>query len=363
MQIIRTTDRMNFKRCRQAWDFGSKMRQNYEPLTLPKALDFGTAFHYAMEVFYDPMTWDDRQVKEALAIKAFNDIIDKQRIKQLTVNGSQETELVVELEQDYHERLEMGLGMLKYYFYYSAENDNFKPIATEIEFEVPIPVPAGFRSSLANRFHEFSFVGLDGNLKWDHQPVVYQGRIDLLAQDEKGRYIIVDHKTAAQFGDLTWLALDEQCTSYGWAVEHSLGLDVSGILYNQVRKKAPQEPKLLKSGMLSENKSADTTAELFLSACTKLGQDPAIYSDYLDHLNNNGKEFVRRTFVRRTAREYETQTRRIFLEALEMIQQPLIYPNPSSMNCNGCMFLQPCLATQDGGDSQYFLKELYRKRK
>jgi hypothetical protein len=362
MKAIRTTDRMNFKRCRQSWDFGSKLRQNYEPLRMPKALDFGTAFHKALEVYYSPLTWGDEnfQVRVELSKQAFRNAINEHRTRQLKITG--DTELIFELEQDFQERLDLGLGMLENYYYYSKYNDNFKPIAVELDFEVPISIPEGYRSHLANRFHEFNFDGMENILQHNREPVVYQGRIDLLVEDEKGRYIIVDHKTASQFGDLTWLALDEQCTSYGWALQHVLGLEVSGIMYNQVRKKSPVKPTVLKNGTLSQAKNADTTAELFISTAQDLNHDLNMYSDYIAYLESNPKEFIRRTFVRRTEEEYKQQSIRIFLEALEMIQSPLIYPNPSSMNCNGCMFFAPCSAKQSGGDVEFLLKEMYRKR-
>ena len=351
---------MNFKRCRQLWDFGSKLRLNYEPLKMPKALDFGTAIHKALEVYYDPTTWHDYEIRSTLAMKAFYDIIEQQKQKQLKITG--DSTLIFEFEQDFVERRDLGKAMLLNYFSYSKENDNFTPIATELDFEVPIFIPNGYKSHLTSRFHQFSFLDESGVLFYEKKPVVYQGRIDLLIQDEKGRYVIVDHKTATNFGDLTWLELDEQCTSYGWALEHVLGLDVSGILYNQIRKKAPSTPAVLKNGMLSVAKNSDTTYEMFKATAESLGHDLSMYSDHLQYLKDNPKEFVRRTFVRRTEKEYETQSLRIFLEALEMIQDPLIYPNPTSMNCNGCMFFAPCSAKQSGGDVQFLLNEMYRKR-
>jgi ATP-dependent helicase/DNAse subunit B len=337
---------MQFKRCRQLWDFGSKIRQNYEPNVGIKALDFGTAIHSALEAYYDPVTWNHpSEIRQTAAIMAFTKAIEGFKQKALKVNG--DSELVYELEQDHQERMQLGMDMLAYYFLYSEEaDDDIIPIRTEVEFEVPV-------------------LDLDRKpMVWKDEPVVYQGRVDLLAQvKHSGKYIIVDHKTAAQFGQTDWLALDEQCTSYGWALEHMLGLDISGIMYNQLRKKAPHPPKQLKDGSLSVNKQQDTTAQLFIAECKRLNQPVEQYQGFIDFLNADPKEFVRRTVIKRTQSEYEAQSRRIFMEAIDMLDTPMIYPNPSSMNCNGCQFFQPCLATQDGGDVEWFLDELYTKRK
>src|SRR5947209_3560583 len=76
--IIRTSDRAYFKRCRQLWDFTSKIRMNYEPLVQPRPLEFGTAIHRGLEVYYNPETWDwDWEVKQGLCLKAFADAIEE----------------------------------------------------------------------------------------------------------------------------------------------------------------------------------------------------------------------------------------------------------------------------------------------
>ena len=52
--IVRTSDRGTFRRCRELWNFTSKIRENWEYVPGVEALDFGTAIHAALEVYYDP---------------------------------------------------------------------------------------------------------------------------------------------------------------------------------------------------------------------------------------------------------------------------------------------------------------------
>jgi hypothetical protein len=336
--IIRTSDRQFFKKCRQLWDFSSKIRQDYEPLIAPKFFDFGSAVHKGLQTLYDPKTWHlDRQVVESLSLKAFTDICSEQKGQYLRITDG---DMAIDLEIDFKERIELGRGMLEYYFKWARKHDQgFTPKLVEVEFEVPIP--------------RLVIKGL---------PVVYQGRVDLVVEDEFGEYWIWDHKTAAQFGTTQHLALDEQCGSYIWALKHKLGINIAGVVYNELRKKVPHAPHQNKNGFLSVNKQQDTTLDLFLEAMEALGHTPSMYESYIEYLTECPKEFVRRTQVHRNRAEMEIQENRIRLEAIDMLNNPSIYPNPTKWNCDGCWFFAPCIATNENSDVQFLLQEGYRKR-
>lgn len=308
------------------WDFTSKIRQNYEPLQRIDALDFGTAMHKALEAYYQPSTWDDQALKEAMATQAFlesvKDIGTKVKIGPL------------EFEQRWEELRALGLDMLAFYFHWAPSRDTFTPVYTEVEFEVPIP-------------------GLPDT--------VYQGRIDLIVEDEYG-YWLVDHKTTAQFGDTEWLALDDQCSSYAWAIRQQLGLEVRGVIYNELRKKAPKKPKVLRDGTLSVNKMQDTTYETYIQTIRELGYKENAYQNILDYLKISQREFVRRTKVIFRPETLQIVENRIRMEAAEMLDHPSIYPTPSRMNCQGCSFFAPCLALHEGRDPEAILDENYERR-
>ena len=359
--IIRTSDRGIFKGCRQRWDFASKMRRNLEPWQKYKPFEFGTAFHAAMEVYYDPARWTfDREIVEAEALAKFAAVNKQQRIQ---VAQSQGGELSSDSLADYNERHELGLGMLRHYFKWARTRDNFTPIAVEIDFEVPILVPQGVEVLPDG----YSTVYDTRDLLCLHDTqgfidVVYQGRIDMLVKDEAGEYWIFDHKTAAQMGDLSWLVLNDQVTSYCWALQHMLKIPIAGFVYNEIAKKVPKPPQVLQSGALSVNKQQDTTFDLYMEALVQGNFSIEAYQGMLNYLKASPKQFVRRTQVRRSPYELEMQGRRIFLEAVDMLNDPSIYPSPSPMNCNSCMYRQPCTAVQDGSDVEFLLKNLFRKR-
>jgi PD-(D/E)XK nuclease superfamily len=325
-QIIRTSDRQFFKRCRQLWDYTSKIRQNYEPLARIEALDFGTAIHAALENFYLPNTWGMIDLQKYNAKQAF--LASIKEVEQKVRMGA------LEFEQTFEEQKTLGLAMLDYYFLYSKGHDDFKPLLVEVEFEVPIP---------------------------GYEEAVYQGRIDLIVEDDKG-YWLWDHKTTAQLAGTEWLALDDQCSSYAWALKKQLGLEVRGVVYNELRKKAPHAPAVLKNGTLSINKQQDTTYETYLATIKELGYKEEAYRPFLEYLKANPKEFVRRTKIRFAKDTLNIVEGRIQLEAREMLNDPAIYPTPSRFNCNGCRFFQPCIALHNGYDPSAILLENFEKR-
>jgi len=328
VDIIRTSDRQYFKRCRVLWDFTSKIRQDYEPIQRIEALDFGTAMHKALEAYYQPATWqsDDKIANARQAfLEAIKDVQTKVRIGAL------------EFETRFNELKELGLGMLDNYFMWAPNHDSFKPVLVEIEFEVPIP-------------------GLDD--------VVYQGRIDLVVEDDYG-YWLVDHKTTAQFAQTEWLALDDQCSSYAWAIREQLGLEVRGVIYNELYKKVPHAPRRLARGGFSVAKNQDTSFEVYLAELRKEGYHGKYLRPYLpmlQFLKENPKQFVRRTKVTYRPQTLIIVEDRIRKEAMEMLNAPAIYPTPSRFNCNGCSFFAPCVALHEGSDPDSILDELYERR-
>ena len=78
-EIIRAYERTAFKRCRRAWDFGSRPRQNYEPLVPAKAFDLEKAVHDALALWYFPGMWEwDRSLVRGFAMEGFHKSMRKQ---------------------------------------------------------------------------------------------------------------------------------------------------------------------------------------------------------------------------------------------------------------------------------------------
>lgn len=360
--IIRTSDRKSFKMCRQAWDFGSKIRQDFEPVVVPKALEFGTAIHAGLEAYYEPQSQNfPDETRTAIAITMF--------MNENTAQYHARSNDMQEIVDDYKEREELGRGMLNYYCgEWAPKNDNFKVVAVEQEFEVPVLVPLDvyLKSTGSTGWQNgFAVDTTTRQLYYKGLPVVYQGRIDMIVEDEDGDLWIVDHKTARAFKEeMFHLDVDTQVTSYAWAAQFFLDKPIAGVIYNQIKKSYPTEPKVLKSGKLSKDKSQSTTYDLYVKAIEAGGHNEADYTEFLDYLWSSGPEFVRRFQLDRSQSELDTQGRMIYDESLDMLGNPSIYPNPSEMVCGGCAFQGPCLATMENSDPNFILTDpmAYRKR-
>lgn len=368
--IIRTSDRGNFRGCRQKWDFGSKIRQDWTLLAGIEALDFGSAIHAGLETYYDPLRWnDDRGVVEYESFHSFVQYLEEWKLR---IQAAEEWG--PEAKEMWDSYIVLGRGMLEHYFQWAPQRDRlWRPVKTEIEFEVPIPVPeeleyrlpSGFRSNEEGNLEVFDY----DTEQWC--PVYYQGRIDLLAEHlEHGYYVIIDHKTAAQFGMTAHLERDVQVGSYAWAIHKMLKLFVGEIIFNELKKSVPKPPRVLKDGSLSVAKNQLVTHDTYMTEIERGGHNPAYYKEFLDFLkfreaNFDEEKYFRRTTVHRTPAQLKTTELAICMEAIDMLSDPLIYPNPDRWKCNGCEFGPPCLQRMEGGDEQWYLKNsgLYIQRK
>lgn len=352
--IMRTSDRSTFRSCRQKWDFTSKVRLNYEPVRNMHYFEFGSAFHNAMEVFYDPMTWEaPAEDRMDLGVAAFVSTNSKQKKDAAKASGGA---LPPELSEEYKEREELGVGMLRHYLKYSIDHDKFRPVYAEVEFEVPLIDDDGYPIII-------------GGL-----PVVYQGRIDLIVEvfeEYEGitpGYWILDHKTAARMDSIEHVEMDPQIGSYDWAAVDMLNVPMQGFIYSEIRKAYPDKPavnKVRRQGrILSVNRQQSTSYDLFMQAIEEHNEDPSLYEDHLEWLKAQSSELIRRTVVHRTAAERRYTKEMIIKEAWDMFDNPSIYPNPSKWNCQGCLFRTPCLARHEYNDEDFILENLglYRSR-
>jgi hypothetical protein len=402
---IHTSERRSFRGCRRRWDW--LFRHNLYPKTTAKPLEFGTAYHAAMEAYYDPETWGwPRDAVGAFAIGVFAEKCNAQRKEALALTG--QTELDPSIEEDYNERVELGKGMLKYYFESIAPNidTHWKPLKVEISFMVPILDPRtaqqmwctcdlcwkkwynyldaqatteSMAKNAARKPGEFianTMVSLGPAFKpdnWQGLPVVYAGRLDVLAQDEFGDLWIIDWKTARAIpDDHSFLELDDQIGSYVWAL-NILGIPVRGFVYHEQRKGYPQPPKRNKQKRLgcwySVAKNQDVDYDTYFATVVEHDNEAFVqgyYNEMLEYLRGEGAtEYYHREQVHKDRDELEEIGLNIGWEALEMTDSNLrIYPSPGRFSCTTCAFRQPCLATNKREDADYLLYDsgLYEER-
>lgn len=397
---IHTSERLSFRGCRRRhkWVFVDR----WYPVTTPKPLEFGSAFHKAMETWYDPEMWGkDAETRETLALLAFKNMCIEQKNHYIKLNNGQ---IDPELDQDFKERVELGEGMLRYHCSMVSPklDGHLKPLKVEIEFEVPIRDPNGevvyCKCDQCWKLYEASADGLarvevpvlmykDGTTGpasnkvyrasfWEGLPLTYGGRIDCLMMDEHGRLWIVDWKTAARLsgqeeGDAPdeFILLDDQITSYCWAL-WVLGLDIAGFIHHEIKKAFPIEPepnKINRKGCwYSVSKQQNTSYDLYLETIGEgdpQGLAAGAYDNFLEWLKDEGPRFFSRKQVLRTPTELANAGYNIWLEAMDIIDPALrVYPSPGRFACTFCAYRQPCLGTNRDEDVEYMFLSNYEKR-
>lgn len=368
MHEIHGSERKSFRGCRTRWDWA--YREGHVPDVSAKPLEFGIAFHEALDAFFEPETWFETNAEEKLinAIEVFTRICGEQRVRYLEITNQRELEIA--MGDDYKERIELGIGMLTHYAreVHPTANDWFKPIATEISFEVPLYVP-GTDEPLQCRNSPQCGQRHDNDGPGSH--VYYSGRVDMLVEDIRfGGYFVWDHKTAAQLAnDNGFLQLDDQVGGYTAALALKLNLDVKGFVYAEYRKGFPQPPELLKrlSGgrMFSTNKTQATSVEIFERHVKEFDTEAYTegkYDEFLAHLREEGPKYQQRFVIIKSDKELQNIWKNLTLEAMDMIDPDLlIYPSVGRYGCQSCAYREPCVAQFRGEDYLYTLDSLFTK--
>lgn len=375
---IHTTERRSFRSCRRRWNW--IFREFYYPMVTPRALEFGVAFHKAMETWYDPQTWNDPEreiVNQGLALTVFHETVKEQLANYKRLNG----EPSPELKADYDDRVQLGLRMIKYYTGVLSPklDQGFTPIGVEIPFEISM----GFNCKCNicwrryERYVRTNNAADDTTIEvyranWNGLPVTYGGRVDMIAQDKLGRLWLFDWKTTGKIMDEgteeAFLELEDQVTSYVVAF-HKLGRPVAGFVYHEQKKAVPEPPqkltRMMKGRSFSTAKNANTSYEDFLRHVAEhdaRALEAGFYDDHLAWLKREGPQFYQRHQIRRNLYQIQTAWDDMVAEAKDIILNPRVYPQPSRFGCNTCAFRQPCLGANMGEDYYYTLNTMFEKR-
>lgn len=374
---IHTSERKSFRGCRQRWHW--RYREWYQPITPIKPLEFGIAYHKAMEVLYKPETWTwDRQVVTEMAVRAFEEVCDEQyQTFKNSGYSAYEDETTI---QDYDERRELGRGMIRYYAKQMVDTDRgLIPVQVEISFTVPVTDPkTGLQLYCKcpvcwKRYQDHEAPKKETNYeRWRGLPVVYKGRIDCLMMDSDGNYWVYDWKTTYALMESRdrWLDHDDQITSYCWALMKVLSLPIAGFIYHEQRKaypKPPTENKVVRKGCkFSVSKQQATDYDTFYEH-VKVHDARALadgcYDEYLEWLKSDeGAKYHARHKKYKTMEELESVHENIYLEALDITEPNIrVYPSPGMFNCQMCAYESPCLGKQRKDDYQISLDTLFTR--
>jgi hypothetical protein len=359
----------SFQGCRlqYKWNF----IDGYTPPTVAAPLEFGSAFHRGMEVLYNPDTWDLPLLElYRLAKEEFTNVCMHQL--EAFLNRAALYQLDHEAEVDYLKRIELGCGMLRKVAR-TMDRKSFKPVLTEKEIFVPIKYPTTDQQlhCRCNDCWDKSSKA-DPDLiptEWSGLPVYYGLRVDAVLVDEDGGYWLVDWKTASQLlKDQLILELDGQIINYLWALKLASGLDLRGFKYVQILKDFPHKPRELVNVRLGRKfsvaKNARTDAATFSTYVKKHDSDAfkaGLYAEHIEYLRNFGPMFINWMTVYKTDQQLEVVGTDLAYAVKDLLDSPDIYATGGRMVCQRCVFQEPCLERQSGGDFQDILDSQYEK--
>jgi hypothetical protein len=272
-----------FRNCRKAVDW--RYLQQLVPLERDRNLHFGSIIHECLHAWHQR-----RDLAEVLAL-----------IDRLCSNRLQDENQ----RRDWH----LATALMKGYAAHYA-NDDFKIVALEKNFEGPIVNPA---TGAASR----SFV--------------LAGKVDGIVRIG-GEYFILEHKTAAQLdGDyLEKLWTDFQITIYAHYIEQTMGMPITGILYNVLVKAKLQQGKgetedefqSRRAELLAKSKTGKTTAkrrmpetdEEFRERLAEKYADPAMFHREMLYLSRDRFDVLRSELWELTQAFLDARRRGVFYQ-------------------------------------------------
>ena len=319
--------RARFKRCRRQWDFASPHRRGLEPLDcagpgLPAALKD------ALAVYYYPGTWDwQHDLKQSLVHKAVE--------RSLTDAGE-------------GDRIEAATALLDCYDAWACTIDDFAPIKIDHDVSGMIADPVAPDRGL---------------LAPNGSGVVYACRVDLVAVDAADEYWVVRHQIVDDWQDQESLMRDEEAVASCWAWEQDyVGMEIVGTIHNEVRidgpfdRPAPTAAPVREPVAQHEGSGGGRSIPQHQRESARAARDGS-----KSRFEQCTAGPLRRTHIRRYRSEIASAGTQLAAEALDMVREPAIYPNPAA-HCSVCEFAAPCLALFAGADPEPQLATHFRLR-
>jgi hypothetical protein len=321
---ITENDRAQFKRCRRQWDLASSHRRGLAPVG---AVDAGltASLKDALAVYYYPGTWDwPHELKQSLVHKALKRALD---------DGGQT------------HALEAATSLLDSYDAWASTVDDFAPVRIDHDVQALVPDPRDAERGLTTP---------------DGSAVIYTCRIDLLAVDAADEYWVVRHQIVDDWQESEALIRDEATVAACWVWEQEyLGMEISGTIHNEVRISGPLDlPAPDRSASVASRRVRQSEPSgggraipqhRRLLARTARTDDTTRVVQYTAGL-------LRRTRIRRSRAEISLVPGSIGAEAIDMTNDPAIYPTFAS-HCQTCEFSSPCLALIEGIDAETILAQ------
>lgn len=344
--IVRGSEYQSFLDCRKEWYYA--WVEKIEPKRPDGKLFFGTVGHKFLEHYY---------LSKCDFTKSMN----------ITQGFIRASDLSAMTNEEIEDMKNLFAGVSNYYHTVYGESDKaWNILGTEVEF----------------------LVRLDGDL-------YYTGTIDLVYELD-GKVRFADHKTVSSLDMYEQKSrMDRQISRYWWVLKQLAagvgliksketgewvpwlsiqGKEIDGFDYNLIAKDYPKEPRVLKSGKVSTDKSQKTTAALFDKKIEELGLNPHDYDDFRQMLLQKPDQWLRRIDVKRNDAELESAmwefmytTRDIHDVKLVLAHHPdnieeVTYRNIGQKCQNMCNYRSLCQTEIEGGNVSMVRNLGYKKK-
>lgn len=334
--IIRTSDRLAFKRCRRKWSFISGLRQNRAQISGANYFWIGTGGHYALEDYHGYNHYGH----PAEAFKAY-----VEAWRRLENNSK------YRMPDDWQQQAEMGDGLMHSYMSWLQDRE---PLETLWIDGVPqCEVRALIKLPIEHPLYD--------------EGVFYSVTLDRVVWYDDGLWL-QDYKFYKNFSQAN-LEFDQQMSAYIWAgtvmYTDSINEVIQGAILQEHRKNLPNEPRVLQSGEISGAQNQGTTRALYKKALEeKYGSVDKATDKQIECLNNlasmetdHRDGFVRRHFTVRAEPQIVSTGQKILMEAEDMLNPNLpIYPNETKDCQWDCPLQEVCLMMDTHDDWQYVLE-------
>jgi hypothetical protein len=323
---VRTSERASWNACRQQWEWG--WVKHLKPRETKPALRFGSLIHEALEMRYPP------------GIK--RGPLPAESFEKLYIEDLAEAEQTWGFRADdqWEDALDVGVDMMERYIDEYGKDEDWKVIASEMTFQVPVfaveaePglwVPAQHDTEGAK--HLFDYVGtMDG---------VWENRMD-------GGIRVNDYKTCS--GDpvkeaASKFTLDEQTTAYWtWGVEWLEATRIlsrqqmqklDGMLFTFMRK-AKSDPRPQDAFGRYLNKPTKAQEEAGEPGDVSKSQPPPYFHREVMYRSDADRSKARQRAIRQF----------IEMDAAKRHPERLVYKQPGTgfprQVCVGCEFRDMC---------------------
>lgn len=194
--------------------------ENLVPVVESPKTAFGRGFHIGAAAYYTPGLQSPIARREC-AVSAYHEWAATAEAQAALAGGNESGRA--------RESIELGEALLHEYMRFAEENDDFRSVAVEQPFALPV-----WKKCRDGALRQLEVRGT---------PVYYYGTFDGIVRSRYGRLWLQERKTASSFPSEQELRMNLQVSFYLLAAYQLYGDEVCGMIYDVVRKVEPKRAR------------------------------------------------------------------------------------------------------------------------